>query len=114
MPKKTGSRNESWDWKDTSEKISMGERVGKYLTSLQETACVHIQERELIAYLKMYKILFPEDTDFIEEIEKRFIPAVLELGYGRWYRDVITDLALALSLNTRQDRSKVSAKSLDL
>lgn len=112
MPNRTGTRNESWNWKDTSEKISMGERVGKNLLSLQETACIHIQERELIAYLKMYQILFPEDEAFIKEIAERFIPAIKELGYGRWYRDVITDLALALSVKGREDKSKVSAKGL--
>lgn len=111
MPK-TGARNESWNWKDTSEKISMGERVGKNLKSLQETACIHIQERETIAYLKMYIALFPEDKEFIKFIESQIIPAFKELGWAKWYRDVITDLALALSLKPRKDKSKVSAKGL--
>lgn len=108
---KTGVRNKEWDWKDTGQKISMGEQVGKILHSLKDTACIHFEEREAIAIMRMYMKMFPEDKEFNDFLEKFAIPAFKELGYGRWYRDVITDLALALSGKTKKSK-KVSAKGV--
>ena len=103
------ARNKEWaDWKDTGEKVAMGERVGRILSDLQETACIHVEQREQIAFARMYSKLCPEDKEFNEFLEKQAIPALKVLGYNRFYRDVITDLALALGRNKRQ--SKVRQK----
>lgn len=117
--KRTGAKNKEFSWQDTGEKIAMGERVGKILESLQETACVHMEERESIATIKMFAKLFEKDADkdikdFIEYLQTSVIPALKELGYGRWYRDVITDLALAMAKKGRSDKThvKVDAKKL--
>lgn len=85
----------------------MGERVGRIIKFLQSTACVHVEERELLAWLEMYKKLFPEDKEFIVWLDERAIPSFVILGQGRWYRDTITDLALALS------QKKVSSESTE-
>jgi len=106
-------KNTEWNWKDTGQKISMGEQVGKILKGLQATACIHVEEREYIAIMQMYADLFPEDTEFIEYLNKRAIPAFKHLGYGKWYRDVITDLALALSARGAQDKkTRTSTKKI--
>lgn len=88
------SFREEWQ---TKAKISMAEKVGKVLGELQETACVHIEEREIIAYCKIYMFLNPEDKEFNEFLKELAIPSFIELGRQRWYRDTITDLGLALS-----------------
>lgn len=114
------AKNESWDWRDTGEKVSMSEKVGKILSSLKDTACVHMTEREAIAMLKFFDAVVPEgerskdDEEFFTWLNKDIIPALQELGYARWYRDVITDLGLALSGAKKDDKGKVSAKSLDI
>lgn len=84
------------EWK-TRTKISMSERVGKILKEIQATACVHVEEREIIAWCKIYGIISPEDEEFIQFLNEVAIPAFTELGRQRWYRDTITDLGLALS-----------------
>lgn len=101
-----------WDWQDTKKKISMGERVGKIIEFMKDTACVHVEQRELLAWLVVYKNLFPEDVGFIEWLDKKVIPSFITLGQGKWYRDTITDLALALAqkkgdTKRDQDVSKV-------
>ncbi len=119
MTRRTGTRNTEWNWKDTGQKISMGEKVGAILDQLRDTACIHVEERESIAIVKMFATLFgdaddPEIRELIHYFKERFIPALKELGYGRWYRDVITDLALAMAGKPRDDKSveKVDAKKL--
>lgn len=84
------------EWQ-TRAKISMSERAGKILKELQETACVHVEEREVIAWCKIYMLINPEDTEMKEFMENIAILAFTELGRQRWYRDTITDLGLALS-----------------
>ena len=106
-------RNTEWNWKDTGQKIAMGEQVGKILKNLQETACIHVEEREYIAIMRMYIELFPEDEKFIKYLTERAIPAFKHLGYGKWYRDVITDLALALSARDKKDgKTRSSTKKI--
>jgi len=106
-------RNPEWtDWKDTGQKVAMGEQVGRILTNLKDTACVHVQQREQIAIMRMYALLFPEDVEFIKYLNESAIPAFKELGYGRWYRDVITDLALALAGKQKDTKSVESAKDI--
>lgn len=84
------------EWQ-TKQKISMSQRAGKILKELQQTACVHVEEREVIAWCKIYMRINPEDKEMKEFFEKVIIPAFTELGRQRWYRDQITDLGLALS-----------------
>lgn len=107
------TKNTEWNWKDTGQKVAMGEQVGKILKFLQETACIHVEEREYISIMKMYVDLFPEDKKFIEYLKTRAIPAFKHLGYGKWYRDVITDLALALSAKGAKDgKTRTSTKKI--
>jgi len=94
------------EW-EIKKKIAMGQRVGgiKDYEFMQETAMVHLNERELIAYAKGFKILFPHAKGFIKFLEEKAIPVLTIIGRGRWYRDTITDLSLALSKGERgQDR----------
>ncbi len=84
------------DW-DTKRKISMSQKVGGIIPFLKDTACVHLEQREMIAYCDAFIILFPEQKGFNRFLEKKATPALLRIGLGRWYRDQITDLGLALS-----------------
>jgi hypothetical protein len=101
--------SKEFDWQDTGRKISMGERVGKLIEFLRTTACVHVEERELIGWVEVYKKLFPEDKEFNEWLDKVVIPSFVTLGQGKWYRDTITDLALALSKKKQDTKSVESA-----
>jgi len=94
----------SAEW-ETKKKIAMGERVGalEQFSLLRETACVHLNERELIAWCHAFKILFPDAEGFNEFLEVKAIPALTKIGLGRWYRDQITDLSLALSGKKKTD-----------
>lgn len=95
----------SFDWRESRHKISMGERVGKLIPFLKQTACIHLNERELIAWLKIYALLNPQEIEFNKWLEKTAIPAFQYLGWGNWYRDTITDLALALSRGKASDKA---------
>jgi len=88
------------DW-DTAKKISMSERVGKEEETLRETACVHVEERELIGFCKAYPLIVPEDEKFNKFLKEVAIPVLTIIGRSRWYRDQITDLGLALSLSEK-------------
>jgi len=86
-------------------KIAMGERVGalEQFSLLRQTACVHLNEREIIGYCHAFKKLFPDAKDFNQFLEGKAIPALIDIGLGRWYRDQITDLSLALSGKKKTD-----------
>lgn len=92
------------EW-ETRTKIAMGERVGalKQFLFMQETAMVHLEERELIAYCKAYPLIFTEDKEFNDFLQETAIPVLILIGRGKWYRDTITDLSLALSSKKRRD-----------
>jgi len=93
------------EW-EVKKKTGMGQQVGalEKFKDLQETACVHVQQRELVAWCRVFPLICPEEKDFNKILEERFIPALIKVGRGRWYRDVLTDLSLALSVrgDTRQ------------
>ena len=96
------------DWRTQKLKMGMGEKVGriKEFKDLQETACVHIEERELIAYIEVYGLVNPEDKELIKFLEEVAKPALIKIGRARWYRDTITDLSLALSFRERSKETE--------
>lgn len=85
------------EWRLTKQKISMSEKVGRILGFMKDTACVHVEQREEIAFCEIYKLINPDDKGFNEFLDGVAIPALVKLGQGRWYRDTITDLGFALS-----------------
>lgn len=89
-------------------KIAMGQRVGGIddFKFMQETAMVHMDERELVGYCRAFSILFPEVKKFKEFLEDKAIPALIMIGRGRWYRDTITDLSLGLSKQAKDDKAE--------
>jgi len=89
------------DWRDIARKVSMSEKAGRKLPFMRETACVHVQEREILAFIEAYPLLCPKDKKFIEFLEETVKPVMLKIGRARWYRDTITDLGFALS--TKED-----------
>ncbi len=105
------------DWRDTKQKIAMSEKVGKRedFKGLQETACVHLEEREQIGYIRAFNIIVGEDgdKDFKDFLEKKGIPALIEIGRGKWYRDTITDLGLALSSGKSEDKTEDAEGIID-
>lgn len=100
-------------------KTAMGQQVGvlPLYQDLKETACVHVDQRELIAWCKAFPTLFPaenqEEKDFAEFLTKQAIPTLQAVGRARWYRDIITDLALALSSKDKGATSEDVGKLLD-
>lgn len=90
------------EWRQTKEKIAMGEKVGRILTFMKDTACVHLDEREIIAWCKIYGMVNPDDKEFNGFLESVVVPALIKLGRARWYRDTLTDLAFALSGRERK------------
>lgn len=101
------------DWRDTGKKIAMSERVGKILKFMQEIACVHVEERELIAWCEVYPLIVPEDKDFIEFLKEVVKPVFVKVGQARWYRDTITDLGFALSLKKGKSQDEDTSNLLD-
>jgi len=99
------------DWRLTQRKIAMSEKVGKLLEFMQETACVHVKEREVIGWLDAYGMINPEDEDFKKFLKEVAKPVLIRVGRAKWYRDTITDLGFALSAKeattTEEDVSKV-------
>lgn len=91
------------EWRETKEKVAMAEKVGriKAFEFMRDTACVHIDEREVIAWCQVYKLINPEDKDFNDFLEKVAIPSLTKVGRSRWFRDQLTDLALALAMRKR-------------
>jgi len=85
------------DWRDVQKKVSMSEKAGRTMPFMKETACVHVEEREMLAWIQAYPLISPEDKDFIEFLEKVVKPVLLKVGRARWYRDTITDLGFALA-----------------
>ena len=75
---------------------TLGMKVARKEPFLQETSCMSNEARELIAYLEMYKIIYSEDKQGIEEIDKIFKPCIALLGRANWKRDILTDLGLNL------------------
>jgi len=100
------------EW-EIKKKTGMGQQVGGLteFKDMQESACVHVQEREQIGYARAFQVLFPDVEKFNEFLEKKAIPALIKIGRSRWYRDVLTDLSLALSVRgdtrAREDVSKL-------
>lgn len=107
-----GSYGSEWEVK---KKTGMGQQLGGLdeFKDLQESACVHVQERELIAYCRAFKILFPKATNFNQFLEKKAKPALIAIGRGRWYRDVLTDLSLGLSVRGKTDQKEDVSKLVD-
>ena len=95
MPKKIPD----FMWKEYR---AMSTRVGKIIPFLQQTACMNREEREIIAWCKVFKILFPQVEDFNKFLEEKAIPAMIVLGQANWERDVVTDLGLAESKQKRK------------
>jgi len=109
------------DW-DTAKKISMSERIGsiKAFKALVATACVHIEQREDIAYVNMFlkyvrftKVKDPDLTGFVNFLRGFAIPALTILGRQKWYRDTITDLGLGLSGKPRGGQIEDTSKLLE-
>ena len=89
----------------------LGQEIGKIEPFLAETSCMNYNERELVAYCKVYGILFPDDKEFIKFLEKEAIPVLQKIGYAKWLRTELTDLALKKGIKRKtQDVSKVLSK----
>lgn len=75
----------------------MSEKAGRYLPFMKETACVHVEEREMIAWIKAYPLICPIDKNFNKFLMEVVNPVLMKVGRARWYRDTITDLGFALA-----------------
>jgi hypothetical protein len=63
---------------------------------MQKIACMHPEWREIIAYLEILKILYPEDKKLHEDINKLLIPICQKIGQAVWLPDIITHLAMKI------------------
>jgi len=86
---------------DLSERF-LGKNVGQFIEVLGETACMEKDYRILHVLLKHYPLIDKfltensKATD-IETIQKIIAPLFDDLGHVNWNRDILTDLAFALS-----------------
>lgn len=80
---------------------------------MQDTACVHVEERESIAWCLVYGIINPEDEKFNKFLNEIAIPSLTKVGQARWYRDTITDLGFALSALKGKGREEDTADILE-
>lgn len=71
----------------------LGQFIGQKVSFLQNTSCMDQETRELIAILDFCKITFVDDKEFIELIDF-ILPLIEKLGYAKWQRDTVTDMAL--------------------
>jgi len=101
------------DWRDVAKKVSMSEKAGRTMPFMKETACVHVEERELIAWIEAYPMISPEDKDFNEWLQKVAKPVLMRVGRARWYRDTITDLGFALASRDKKEASEDTQDILD-
>ena len=102
------------DW-DLKHKASMGEKVGKIVEELAETACVHIEERELIGWVRSFETMIPPEHEaFKLYLEEFVVNMLLRVGRQKWYRDTITDLGLALSKGSKDSQTEDTSKVLEL
>jgi len=107
------SSKDKWsDWRDTQRKISMSEKAGRKLPFMRETACVHVQEREILAFIEAYPLICPKDKNFIKYLDETVKPVMLKIGRSRWYRDTITDLGFALASTGKGDVKTEDMKNI--
>jgi len=101
------------DWRNTARKVSMSEKAGQKLKFMRETACVHVQEREMLAFIEAYPLICPKDKTFIKFLKEVIKPVLMKIGRARWYRDTITDLGFALSTKDNAvDKRTEDAKNI--
>jgi len=107
------SSNSKWsDWRDVQRKVSMSEKAGRNLPFMKETACVHVEEREMIAWVESYGLICPTDKKFKAWLEKVAKPVLMKVGRSRWYRDTITDLGFALASKGKDKSQTQDAKDI--
>lgn len=83
----------------------LSQKVAKFDKFLSLTACLNIEERELIGYCRAFTKLFPANKEFNEFLEKKIIPAFVVIGQSKWFRSELTDLGFKLSdKNTKSER----------
>lgn len=90
---------------------AMGIKVGKLIGFLKDTACMNREEREIIGLLEYMKELFKNDKNFSKFIDQIVKPFFVKQGHAKWKRDVVTDLALAMS--RRRERKEKSDQIID-
>jgi len=73
-----------------SKQVSSRERF------FQTIACLGKKEAEMIAYCKIYEMMFPEDKEFNTFLENIVIPAFKMLGMVSWHRGELTEMGLKL------------------
>lgn len=79
----------------------LGQFIPEIEPMLQETACIGDSERVIIAVLKYLK----EQSDDKEEKKElqSMIDLVKALGFARWKRDTVTDMAIKIGKREEQD-----------
>jgi len=92
----------------------MSEKAGRTMPFMKETACMHVEEREMLAWVESYGLICPEDEKFKEWLEKVAKPVLMKVGRSRWYRDTITDLGFALASREKTPQTEDTSKILDV
>jgi len=76
----------------------LGQEIGTIEPFLKETSCMSYDERLAVAYCHAYKLLFPDDKEFIKFLDKKAGPILQKIGHAKWMRTELTDLALKKGL----------------
>lgn len=102
-------------WFETRAKSTMSQQTKgiKELDFLREISCIHVEQREDIAICEGYMLINAEDEEMNPFLKEVAIPFLKKLGRARWYRDVVTDLGLALSLRSGDETKEDTKDILD-
>jgi len=71
------------DWRDAQKKIGMSEKAGKNMPFMVETACVHVEEREMLAWVKAFPLICPSDKKFSDFLKNVVEPVLMKVGRAR-------------------------------
>ena len=88
---------------------AMSVDVGRLIPFLQETSCMNVDERKMIALCEIAKKMFEGHKKFVSFLDEFAKPFFQYMGWAKWNRDIVSDLGFALSKRKgkRKDLSKV-------
>lgn len=81
----------------------LGQEIGKIEPRLQETACMDLKSRQILAGLEIVEIWIPELKQ--DQVFQNIKETVKTQGYANWLRSEFTHLALKKGLPADQTES---------
>ncbi len=93
----------------------LGQWVGHKVPILKETACMDVEDRELIALITCYLEVEDLSLEVKKHFQKKILPYLRYMAWAKWPRDVLTDMALRKGDTThREDLPSKTSMTEDL